>query len=159
MIQRTVRFLHAQAQSQVWEDGVSDRGNSLALKQSSDLQSFDLRNLPRSFYDDPYTVYRELRETSPVHRLPDGGIFLTRFADMERVYKDTDVFSSDKKVEFKPKFGETPLYVHHTTSLIFNDPPLHTRVRRLINGALTPRVIADLEGDLVKLVDSLLDAR
>ena len=120
--------------------------------------SFDLRSLPHCFYDDPYPVYRALRETSPVYRLPDGGIFLTRFADMERVYKDTAVFSSDKRIEFKPKFGDSPLYQHHTTSLIFNDPPLHTRVRRLINGALTPRVIADLEGDIVKLVDQLLDA-
>jgi cytochrome P450 len=119
---------------------------------------FDLRCLPDSFYVDPYPTYRTLRETAPVYRLPDGGIFLTRFADMERVYKDTGVFSSDKKIEFKPKFGDSPLYQHHTTSLIFNDPPLHTRVRRLINGALTPRVIADLEGDLVALVDSLLDA-
>lgn len=122
------------------------------------VASFDLRSLPHSFYVDPYPVYRALREASPVHRLPDGGIFLTRFTDMERVYKDTSTFSSDKKIEFKPKFGDSPLYQHHTNSLIFNDPPLHTRVRRLINGALTPRVIADLEGDLVKLVDSLLDA-
>ena len=122
------------------------------------VASFDLRTLSPGFYVDPYPVYRALREASPVHRLPDGGIFLTRFADMERVYKDTATFSSDKKIEFKPKFGDSPLYQHHTTSLIFNDPPLHTRVRRLINGALTPRVIADLEGDLVILVDSLLDA-
>jgi cytochrome P450 len=138
---------------------MADSGNPIPLAEAAKpAQPFDLRNLPRSFYDDPYSVYRDLRETSPVHRLPDGGIFLTRFADMERVYKDTATFSSDKKIEFKPKFGDTPLYEHHTTSLIFNDPPLHTRVRRLINGALTPRVIADLEGDLVKLVDSLLDA-
>ena len=122
------------------------------------IAGFDLRQLPTSFYDDPYSTYRTLREHAPVHRLPDGSIFLTRYADMERVYKDTRVFSSDKKVEFKPKFGDSPLYEHHTTSLIFNDPPLHTRVRRIINGALTPRVIADLEGDLVVLVDQLLDA-
>ena len=121
-------------------------------------QDFDLRALPRGFYDDPYPTYRALRTASPVHRLPDGSLFLTRYADMERVYKDIGRFSSDKKVEFAPKFGSSPLYEHHTTSLIFNDPPLHTRVRRLINGALTPRVIADLEPDLVALVDSLLDA-
>ena len=121
-------------------------------------RSFDLRALPQSFYDDPYPTYRALREHSPVHRLPDGGVFLTRFSDMERVYKDTSTFSSDKKIEFLPKFGRTPLYEHHTTSLIFNDPPLHTRVRKIINGALTPRTIAALEGDLVRLIDSLLDA-
>ena len=121
-------------------------------------EQFDLRALPRSFYDDPYPTYRALREQEPVYRLPDGSVFLTCYADMERVYKDTQLFSSDKKIEFTPKFGDSPLFEHHTTSLIFNDPPLHTRVRRLINGALTPRVIADMEPDLIRLVDELLDA-
>lgn len=121
------------------------------------VAQFDLRALPKAFYDDPYPTYHALRRTSPVHRLPDGTIFLTRRDDMEAVYKDTTTFSSDKKVEFLPKFGDTPLYEHHTHSLIFNDPPLHTRVRRLINGALTPRVIASMEGDLELLIDALLD--
>ncbi len=121
-------------------------------------RNFDLRALPPEFYDSPYATYRALREHDPIRRLPDGGLFLTRFTDMERVYKDTATFSSDKKVEFLPKFGRTPLYEHHTTSLIFNDPPLHTRVRKIINGALTPRTISGLEPDLIRLVDGLLDA-
>jgi len=37
---------------------------------------------------------------------------------------------------FAPKYGDSLLYEHHTTSLVFNDPPAHTRVRRLIMGAL-----------------------
>ncbi|MES1148930.1 MAG: cytochrome P450, partial [Bradyrhizobium guangdongense] len=57
-----------------------------------------------------------------------------------------------------PKYGDTPLFEHHTTSLVFNDPPAHTRVRRLIMGALSPRAIAGMEPDLIKLIDSLLDA-
>jgi hypothetical protein len=122
------------------------------------VDQFDLKNLPQSFYDDPYPTYMALRDHAPIKRLPDGSVFLTRFADMEQVYKDTSLFSSDKKIEFLPKFGRTPLYEHHTTSLIFNDPPLHTRVRKIINGALTPRTIAELEPDLVRLIDSLLDA-
>ncbi len=121
-------------------------------------RNFDLRALPPEFYDSPYATYRALREHDPIRRLPDGGLFLTRFTDMERVYKDTTTFSSDKKIEFLPKFGRTPLYEHHTTSLIFNDPPLHTRVRKIINGALTPRTISGLEPDLIRLVDGLLDA-
>jgi cytochrome P450 len=36
-----------------------------------------------------------------------------------------------------PKYGASPLYAHHTTSLVFNDPPLHTRVRKLIAAAPT----------------------
>ena len=68
------------------------------------------------------------------------------------------LFSSDKKREFAPKYGDSLLYEHHTTSLVFNDPPAHTRVRRLIMGALSPRAIAEMEPDLIALVDRLLDA-
>lgn len=120
--------------------------------------AFDLRALPQGFYDDPYPTYRHLRETSPVHRLPDGALFLTRWADLDRVYRDTATFSSDKVDEFGAKYGATRLFEHHTTSLVFNDPPLHTRVRRLIAGALTPRAIALMEPGLAALVDRLLDA-
>jgi cytochrome P450 len=121
--------------------------------------SLDLRALPADFYANPYPVYAWLREHEPVKRMPDGSYFLTRYADLVAVYRDAQSFSSDKKVEFTPKYGEAaPLLVHHTTSLVFNDPPLHTRVRKLIMGALTRRAIADMEPGLVTLVDGLLDA-
>lgn len=120
--------------------------------------SFDLRALPADFLANPFPVYAQLREHDPVRRMPDGSLFLTRHADLMAVYRDATVFSSDKHVEFAPKYGvASPLYEHHTTSLVFNDPPLHTRVRKLIMGALTRRAIADMEPGLVALVDSLLD--
>ena len=119
---------------------------------------FDMRDLPGGFYADPYPTYRALREDDPVHRLPDGTWFLTRYADLDAIYRDTARFTSDKREEFRPKFGDTPLYEHHTTSLVFNDPPLHSRVRRLIAGALTPRALAEMEPRLTALVDRLLDA-
>ena len=122
-----------------------------------EIAAFDLRRLPPSFYEDPYPTYAALRATAPVHPMPDGSYFLTRYADLDRVYRDTTTFSSDKKVEFKPKYGDSLLYEHHTTSLVFNDPPLHTRVRRIIAGALAPKAIADLEPGLVRLIAHLLD--
>ncbi len=121
--------------------------------------SFDLRALPPDFYANPFPVYAALREHEPVRRMPDGSWFLTRYADLVAVYRDAQGFSSDKKVEFTPKYGEgSHLLAHHTTSLVFNDPPLHTRVRKLIMGALTRRAIAGMEPGLVALVDQLLDA-
>ena len=120
--------------------------------------SFDLNRLPDSFYENPYRYYHALRSTAPVKRLPDGSIFLTRYADVLAVYNNPQVFSSDKKIEFKPKYGDSLLYDHHTTSLVFNDPPLHTRVRRLITSALTPRAIGTMEPALFALIDRLLDA-
>jgi cytochrome P450 len=119
--------------------------------------AFDITAIPSGFADDPFPVYRALLEHAPVKRFADGSIMLSRYADLDRVYRDTKAFSSDKKVEFLPKFGATPLYEHHTTSLVFNDPPLHTRVRKIMMGALTPRAIAAMEPGLVSLVDGLLD--
>jgi cytochrome P450 len=134
-------------------------------------RTLDLRALPRDFLDNPYPVYAALREAEPFKRMPDGSYFLTRHADLVAVYRDAKVFSSDKQVEFGPKYnhapyteppstpagGVAPLFEHHTNSLVFNDPPLHTRVRRLIMGALTRRAIEAMEPGLVTLVDSLLD--
>jgi cytochrome P450 len=121
-------------------------------------QAFDLRRLPAEYYANPYPTYHALCEHDPVHRLPDGGYFLSRYADCVAVYKDTGAYSSDKKREFAPKYGDSLLFEHHTTSLVFNDPPLHTRVRRIIAGAFTPRAIADMEQPVIALVDGLLDA-
>jgi cytochrome P450 len=119
---------------------------------------FDLEKLTGEFYADPYPTYRALRDHEPVKRLPNGAYFLTRYDDLVGAYKNTKQFSSDKKKEFLPKYGACPLYEHHTTSLVFNDPPAHTRVRRLIMGALSPRAIAEMEPNLIALVDRLLDA-
>ena len=121
------------------------------------IRDFDLRRLPDDFDINPYRYYRALRESDPVRRMPDGSVLLTRYADCEYVYKNPALFSSDKQAEFKPKYGDSPLYEHHTTSLVFNDPPLHTRVRRLIASALLPKAIAYMQPGLERLVDDLLD--
>ncbi len=122
------------------------------------VRDFDLARLPPAFYDDPYPTYHALRRHAPVKRLADGTVFITRHDLLTRIYRDARIFSSDKKREFAPKFGATPLLEHHPTSLVFNDPPLQTRVRRLIADPLTPRVMAAMEPGLVMLVERLLDA-
>src|ERR1700688_1627656 len=145
--------------------GKSEIGISVSAKEYGSMNantrelaaSFDIEKLTPEFYVDPYPTYRALREHEPVKRLPNGSYFLTRYDDLVGAYKSTRVFSSDKKKEFAPKYGDSLLYEHHTTSLVFNDPPAHTRVRRLIMGALSPRAIAGMEPDLIALVDLLLD--
>lgn len=120
-------------------------------------KNFSLLNLPPDFIAAPYPYYRALRDHAPVKRCADGTVLLTRHADLERVYRDTTTFSSGKTEEFLPKYGDTPTYEHHTTSLVFNDPPLHTRVRSILQGAMTPRAFANLRPELVALVDRLID--
>lgn len=119
--------------------------------------AFRLTEPPPGFVDDPYPVYAALREHDPVHELAPGSLLLTRHEDVAAVYRSADV-SSDKQREFGPRFGVgTPIHEHHTSSLVFNDPPRHTRVRRLLLGALNQRAIARMEPALVALVDGLLD--
>jgi cytochrome P450 len=119
------------------------------------VRDFQLTQLPSGFLDNPYPWYALLREESPLHELEGGGFFVSRYDDVVAVYRDARA-SSDKKIEFRPKFGDSPLYEHHTTSLVFNDPPLHTRVRGLIMGALNQRAIARMEPGVVHLVEALL---
>src|SRR4029077_14326682 len=120
--------------------------------------AFDLKHLDPAFLDDPYPTYRALREYDPVHRTPDGSYFLTRYEDLVEVYRDAKTWSSDKKIQFKPNFGDSLLYEHHTTSLVFNDPPIHTRVRKLLAPSFTPRTLQTLQPRIEALVDRLLDA-
>jgi cytochrome P450 len=122
-----------------------------------DIRDFRLTEVPADFFDDPYRYYAALREQRPVHELEPGSFFLSRYEDVVAVYRDARA-SSDKKLEFKPKFGDSPLYEHHTTSLVFNDPPLHTRVRALMMGALNQRAIARMEAGVASLVERLLDS-
>ncbi|WP_189681555.1 cytochrome P450 [Seohaeicola zhoushanensis] len=119
---------------------------------------FTLAAPPQGFVDDPFPWYDALLEHAPVLVQPDGSVFLSRHADLDRIYRDTTLYSSDKKAAFAPKFGAgSPLFEHHTTSLVFSDPPLHTRVRRIMTSALTPRALQRMEPGLVETVDRLLE--
>ncbi|WP_291731132.1 cytochrome P450 [Leisingera sp. F5] len=122
------------------------------------ITEFNLANPPEGFLEDPFPFYDALLRAAPVLPQPDGSLLVCRHADLDRIYRDTTLFSSDKKKVFAPKFGAgSPLFEHHTTSLVFSDPPLHTRVRRIMTSALTPRAIARMEPGLVETVDRLLD--
>jgi cytochrome P450 len=119
--------------------------------------SFSLASPPPGFIDDPYPVYDELRRLSPVHEMAPGSWLLTRHADVLAAYRNASL-SSDKQREFAPRLkAPSPIYEHHTTSLVFSDPPLHTRVRRLLMGALNQRAIARMEAGVAALVQGLLD--
>jgi cytochrome P450 len=120
------------------------------------IKNFDLNSIDRAFIQNPFPTLKALREQDPVHRNPDGSVFLTRHADVLKVYQNRAMLS-DKKVAFGKKFGAGPLFDHHTTSLIFNDPPYHTIVRKLLAAAFTPRKISELEVLIEDIVDRLLD--
>ena len=118
--------------------------------------AFDIQSIDQDFLDDPFPTYKLLREHDPVHLNPDGTYFLTRYEDVVKAFRDP-AMSSDKRVDFKPKFGDGPLYLHHTTSLVFNDDPYHARVRKLMSEAFTPRKMDELDPVIEGIVERLLD--
>ena len=120
------------------------------------IESFDLYNPPTDFIDNVYKYYKLLREKSPIHKNPDGSYVLTTYKEIVSVYRNFKIWSSDKKTEFGAKFGASPLFEHHTTSVVFVDPPDHTRIRKIFQQAFTPKSIRGLEKDIIKLVDSYL---
>jgi cytochrome P450 len=120
-------------------------------------RGFSLAEPPPGYIDDPSALWAALREHSPLHPIGPNAVLVTRYDDVLAIYRSPQV-SSDKTKEFGPKFGVgTALYQHHTTSLVFSDPPLHTRVRRILMGALNQRAIARMEGGVLAMVDALLD--
>jgi len=131
-------------------DGITDAGADVAA-------AFDIGALDRDFYENPYPVFHALRRHAPVHRMANGAWFLTRHADLDAAYHDPILFSSDKTVDFKKTMGDTSLYEHHTTSLVFNDPPGHTRVRKRLAPAFTPRALRTLESRVEEVVAASLD--
>ena len=120
------------------------------------IESFDLYNPPSDFINNVYKYYNLLREKSPIHKNPDGSYILTTYKDLVGVYRNFKIWSSNKKTEFGAKFGTSPLFEHHTTSLVFVDPPDHTRIRKIFQQAFTPKSILCLEKDISKLVDSYI---
>ena len=91
---------------------------------------------------DPYPVYRRLRDLDPVHRTSQGYWVLSRFEDVFGAASDSATFSSAHGLTFEEdeilKLGLKP-------TLVMMDRPLHTTYRRLISRGFTPRKVLDLE--------------
>jgi len=119
------------------------------------VSDFDLRDPPPGFVDDPFPWYEALRSDAPIRRLPDASVLVTGYEACAEIYR-SDAFLSDKGRLFQPKFGESALYEHHTTSLVFNDPPYHSRVRPVLVEALKPRTIQSTVEMLTSRVIELL---
>ncbi len=63
--------------------GARSRKNIRAMDGHALAAQFDLKNLSPDFDHDPFPTYRALREYAPVKRMPDGGLFLTRYAESQ----------------------------------------------------------------------------
>ena len=115
------------------------------------------------FSDDPYPHLQQLRERDPVHLSPLGIWILFRYDDVLRMLRDRSLSVEDHNVAFNERmpwladaFGDEP--ARPSSSMLSRDPPDHTRLRRLVSRAFTPRMIEQLRPRVEELVDAALEA-
>jgi cytochrome P450 len=114
------------------------------------------------FRTDPYPVYARMREENPIHPSALGGLVVTRHADCLHVLRHPAASSDERNSDLfraMQEAGEVDEDLVDARPFLFLDPPDHTRLRRLVTKAFTPRTIERLRPRVQELVDELLDAR
>ena len=113
---------------------------------------------------DPYAAYARLREIDPVHWSPalDSWV-LTRFADVSTALHDVRFSStlpapagSDDSVGAGVADVLSRTYTFVSSSLVFSDPPEHTRLRRLVSRAFAPGVVEQLSDVIAATTETLV---
>jgi cytochrome P450 len=115
----------------------------------------DLYYTPYSaeIFEDPYPVYRRLRDEAPAYRDPDGRWWvLSRFDDVWEALRDWQTFSSDKGPA-----PENPDHDGEKYSIVSMDPPHHEQVRGMFNRLFTPSAIDALNDALRMIVRNHMD--
>jgi hypothetical protein len=113
--------------------------------------------LTPEFHANPYPFYQRMRETDPVHLSPLGLWVLTRYDDCVTSLRDPRFGRDGFEAILAAQYGEESETGRLPRSMLFRDPPDHTRLRALVNRAFTPRVIEGMRGQIQAVVDRLLD--
>jgi len=129
------------------------------VSETSLSQSMLLELLDPANRADPYPVFNRIRESGPLI-LPDNNLVVfSSFAECEQVLRDPSSCADRLKSTAAQRAmaaGEN-LRPFGTPGFLFLDPPDHTRLRRLVSKAFSPKVVKGLEPDITELVDGLLD--
>ncbi len=110
------------------------------------------------FFNDPYEMYRRLRDEAPVYYNERYGFYaLSRFADVLAAHRDWEGFSSAHGVELFMLSNVDPEEIRAYRSIIMMDPPEHDRFRALVSRVFTPRAVAALEPMIREVVCGFLE--
>jgi cytochrome P450 len=116
------------------------------------------------FTDDPYPHYARVRAAAPVHADPFGYWLLTRHEDVSWLLRTAGLSVEDRNITVGPMlemreslFGAEERDPVSGMSMLDRDAPDHTRLRKLVSKAFTPRAIEALRPRITELVDEMLD--
>ena len=109
------------------------------------------------FNADPFPHYHRLREADPVHQSPLGFWVLTRYEDCVAVLRDQRFGRAGFEGFLESVYGSPAGYERLPRSMLFQDPPDHTRLRALVSRAFTPRVVEGLRPRIQQVVDGIID--
>jgi cytochrome P450 len=116
-----------------------------------------------SNHQDPFPLYRWLRDHDPVHWSPRLKMWVvTRYDDVSRILQDPIRFSSDRFRRIRAEFADRRPDIEDVARIlrdwaVYRDPPDHTRLRGLLNKAFTPRTVENMRARIQQVVDELLD--
>lgn len=115
--------------------------------------------LSEEFFEHPFEVYRWLREEAPAYHNERIGFWaLSRYDDCVEAHRDVATYTSTRGLTLaqltSAEFGQV---ADQVGSMIMMDPPMHDRMRKLVNRAFTPRRIAEWEPVVASVIEGLLD--
>ena len=121
--------------------------------------------LTPGYTDDPFPHLAEMRALDPVHESPIGRWVLFNYDDVFALLRDPNQSVDDRNIEIHDEerlamfteAAEGNLEEFESTSILGIDPPDHTRLRRLVSKAFTPRTIEGLRPRIQELVDDALN--
>src|SRR5580700_4807375 len=137
-------------------------GRSPAMSQTLPPPLFD--PFAPGFADDPYPQYATMREQAPVYQHPFGFWLLTRYDDVSWLLRapglsveDDNVATDSVRRQLREEAYGDGAPPAGAVSMLDRDPPDHTRLRKLVSKAFTPRAIEALRPRITELVDGMLD--
>ena len=111
----------------------------------------------RESAEDLYTIVNRIRESDPVWRTPIGIFIISRYADVERLLKHT-ACGVRTRAGVMPSLRPRPVDHPRDAFMLSNDPPTHTRLRKLVQQAFTPRALQKIAATVERVTTECLDA-
>lgn len=136
-----------------------------SLEETAVKQPDEFKFTDPSVQECPYEFYGALRAKAPVYKVPETGFYIVSSHELiMEALRQPLVFSS--RQGFRPglvpeevrRIFEEEGYGEEVPTLVSNDPPEHTRFRRLVEHAFTPKRVAAMEPYMADIIDEAIDA-